>query len=1801
MLRLFFRNASVSLHARLAAGMRMGAAVALTAVCVLGTSFSATTPNAAATPPQQTIVSLTFDDGIADVYQGLAPLNAHLMHATYYLNSPRIGGDSFYMNWAQVADLAAAGNEIAGHTAYHADLTATDPTEAQRQICYDRDNLLARGYSVTNFAFPYGDYSPAVKQMVQNCGYNSARTTDTFPSSNPSGAIPPPDPYQINVGTDETTLSAMEAAVTAARNNGGGWVPIVFHHICDACNPLYISLADFTTFLDWLQGQSGNGVVVETMQQVLGGSDQPAVPGPGIPPAPNGTNALRNSSLEQDTNGDLLPDCWTNDGFGNNSFTWTRTHDAHSGSWAEKLDVSNYQDGDNKLLVQPDLGYCTPSVNEGHRYRITEWYKSNSPVYFTLFTRDSQWQVRFLESSPSFPASSTWTQATYVTGVIPNGINGLTFGLTLGSNGSLTVDDASFDDAAASGGADTTPPTISLTSPSPGATVSGFVPISATANDNVAVDHVDYLIDSSVVATLSTGPFTYNWNSRSVANGSHTIQVRAVDIAGNQTTASAITVFVSNQTNNLLQNPSLEQGTANPPSCWLLGGYGTNTFAWTWTADAHTGTHAENLNISSYTNGDRKLLTNFSSACSPTVVPGRSYTITVWYKAPSPARAVIFAFSNTTGGNGGYNFWSQSPAQPSSSTWTQASWSTPVVPAGVTNLSIGMGLNGPGSVTMDDFAMYDNSPQPDTTPPTSSIACNGGDEGEGCASAYYNGPVEVALFAHDDPGGSGVARIIYTTDGSTPTATHGSDYPGPFSVSQTTTVKFRALDRAGNLEPTINSQLIQIDTIPPTATIACNNADCGSGVFNTSVSLTMSASDQGGSGVSRIIYTTDGSTPSLAHGQTYLGAFSVNADTTIRFVAVDNAGNLGTINTQVVQIDTVPPASTISCNDATCRTSPYASGVQVSISATDVGSGVAQIRYTTDGTTPTATTGNVYLAPFTLPATATVRYRAFDNAGNAEATHAQTITIDTTPPTASLTAPANGSTVSGTTTLSATASDNVAVDHVNFLVDGSIVGSDSSAPYSISWNSASVADGVHAFSARAFDTADNQGTSSDNSVTVSNVLDTTPPTSTISCDGSACTSAPYSNPVSVTLAATDNPGGSGVSVIRYTTDGTAPTLVNGTTYTGSFSVTSTTPVKYRAYDNASNAEPVNSQLITIGATSISLTAPADGSTVNGTVALTASVSGATPDHVGFLVDGTSVGTALSAPWSVNWDSTSVPDGQHTIVARAFDGSGGTIGSSAPVTVTVQQLDTTPPVSTIACNAGGCGGWFNSAVTVTLAATDNPGGSGVSQIRYTTDGTTPTLVNGTTYTGSFSVTSTTPVKYRAYDNASNAEPVNSQTIQIDPLAPASSIQCNGTACTGSFYSAAVSVSLNATDVGGSGVNEIVYTTDGSTPTLSHGNVYSGPFTLAQTTTVRYRAFDNAGNAEPTNSALIQVDTIPPTTTINCVGSPCVAGAWYRSGVSISLMATDADSGVAQIRYTTNGTVPTRTTGIIYTAPFTLAATTTINYRAYDNAGNLEPNNVQQVQVDGTAPTATLTAPSAGAIVAGQTTLSANATDNVAVDHVDFLVDGASVGSDSSAPYSFDWNSATVVDGTHTIAARAFDSAGNQTTSSNVSVITTNTNLLQNPGLEQGSGNIPTCWVLAGYGTNTFAWTWTSDVHSGSHAENLNITSYTNGDRKLLNAFNGTCSIATQAGRVYTITVWYTSTARSVIFAFLSTTGATGVYNYLAQSPQQQIAPGWSQASWTTPPMPTGATNLSIGMGENGPGSVTMDDFGAFRTG
>jgi Big-like domain-containing protein/collagenase-like protein with putative collagen-binding domain len=98
---------------------------------------------------------------------------------------------------------------------------------------------------------------------------------------------------------------------------------------------------------------------------------------------------------------------------------------------------------------------------------------------------------------------------------------------------------------------------------------------------------------------------------------------------------------------------------------------------------------------------------------------------------------------------------------------------------------------------------------------------------------------------------------------------------------------------------------------------------------------------------------------------------------------------------------------------------------------------------------------------------------------------------DTTPPMVSITAPAQGATVMGTVSVTANASDNVGVASVQFQVDSANVGSlATTAPYSHSWNTTSVANGSHTLTAVAKDTAGNSTTSSGVIVTVSNTVNT---------------------------------------------------------------------------------------------------------------------------------------------------------------------------------------------------------------------------------------------------------------------------------------------------------------------------------------------------------------------------------------------------------------------------------------------------------------------------------------------------------------------------------------------------------------------------------------------------------------------------------------------------------------------------------------------------------------------------------------
>ena len=225
----------------------------------------------------QTVVSLTFDDGTSDQYVARSLLAARGMRGTFYVNSNTVG-TSGAMTWVQLRDLSAAGNEIAGHTLDHVDLTTVSSTEARRQVCDDRTNLVAQGFSPIDFAYPYGARNSTVIQIVKDCGYRSARRSwglrspgspTTYPFAE---TIPPQDAYQVRTPDSvkaDTTLATLQGYVTQAESNGGGWVPIVLHHICSGCSTYSISEATLTAFLDWLQPRSATGTVVKTVRDVI--------------------------------------------------------------------------------------------------------------------------------------------------------------------------------------------------------------------------------------------------------------------------------------------------------------------------------------------------------------------------------------------------------------------------------------------------------------------------------------------------------------------------------------------------------------------------------------------------------------------------------------------------------------------------------------------------------------------------------------------------------------------------------------------------------------------------------------------------------------------------------------------------------------------------------------------------------------------------------------------------------------------------------------------------------------------------------------------------------------------------------------------------------------------------------------------------------------------------------------------------------------------------------------------------------------------------------------------------------------------------------------------------------------------------------------------------------------------------------------------------------------------------------------------------------------------------------------------
>ncbi len=131
---------------------------------------------------------------------------------------------------------------------------------------------------------------------------------------------------------------------------------------------------------------------------------------------------------------------------------------------------------------------------------------------------------------------------------------------------------------------DTQAPTVYITNPPNGATVSGIFTIKADAMDNNEVEKVEFYIDGNLKSTDISSPFEYYWNSTAYTNTLHTIMAKAYDATNNVGSSSVITVIVNNESTEdpvLSVSPtSLAFGTSSTNMTFTISNAGGGTLSW---------------------------------------------------------------------------------------------------------------------------------------------------------------------------------------------------------------------------------------------------------------------------------------------------------------------------------------------------------------------------------------------------------------------------------------------------------------------------------------------------------------------------------------------------------------------------------------------------------------------------------------------------------------------------------------------------------------------------------------------------------------------------------------------------------------------------------------------------------------------------------------------------------------------------------------------------------------------------------------------------------------------------------------------------------------------------------------------------------------------------------------------------------------------------------------------------------------------------------------------------------------------
>jgi len=354
---------------------------------------------------------------------------------------------------------------------------------------------------------------------------------------------------------------------------------------------------------------------------------------------------------------------------------------------------------------------------------------------------------------------------------------------------------------------------------------------------------------------------------------------------------------------------------------------------------------------------------------------------------------------------------------------------------------------------------------------------------------------------------------------------------------------------------------------------------------------------------------------------------------------------------------------------------------------------------------------------------------ATDYAGNTTTSPVVTIKVDNTPPVVSITLPVSGATISGTSTVTSSASDpETGVSFVDYSLDSTLLPHSTGSPnFALAWDTTKFANGIHTLKATAYNGVNNTASTTIlvniQNGTGTGTTDTTSPSTPTGVTGTAVSSTQINLSWS---PSTDNVGVAGYRVFR---SGIQAGAVTGTSFADTNLSASTAYVyTVAAYDAAGN---VSAQSVGVTVTTqaladttapvTSISSPLAGATVNGTVGVSVSASdNVAVTKVELYVDGALSGTMTTSPYLFSWDTTTLANGSHTLQTKAYDAAGN-VGTSAAIGVNVSNIvinDVTAPALTITSPKSGTK--LKSSGNTSLAASASDP-SGIASIVISFDG------------------------------------------------------------------------------------------------------------------------------------------------------------------------------------------------------------------------------------------------------------------------------------------------------------------------------------------------------------------------------------------------------------------------------------------------------------------------------------------------